>query len=204
MRRDAVIGERANWRDRSFARKDYFAACPRMVDLRRASLVELRSALLRVKAHVPLANTSGLGDVLGQGSEAPSDWTSLLSTSAQLRGSGARLEQVALGSVDRIRLSRAPHKKYKYLLGAGAQSSDRDSEYFCRVSVDTGSPSVRAVAQEAEFFREAAPIPFTPLDPLGKGLAPPAIRPEGLAIALGFIRTFSRMVKDAARVETPF
>ena len=103
------------------------------VDLRRASSVELRSALLRVKKHLPPANTSGLEDVLGQGSEVPSDGTSPLLTSAHMRGFGTRAEQVATKSVDRFRLSRAPHMGYTYLLGYGAQYVGRALEYFGRV-----------------------------------------------------------------------
>ena len=45
---------------------------------------------------------------------------------------------------------------------------------------------------------------FTPYTPPGKGPAPSAIRPEGLSQTLGVLRTLSRMVKDAARVATPF
>ena len=92
-----------------------------MVELRRASPADLRSALLRVKKHLAPANTSGLEHASGQGSEVPSDGTSLLSTTAQFSGAGAQAEKVAMESVDRIRLSRAPNMKYKYLLSRGAQ-----------------------------------------------------------------------------------
>ena len=44
---------------------------------------------------------------------------------------------------------------------------------------------------------------FTPYAPSGKGLAPPAIRPEGLVQTLAVSRPPPRMVKDAARMETP-
>ena len=66
------------------------------VDLRRASLAELRSALLRAKKLLPPANTSGLEGVLGRCCEVPSDGTSLLLAPAQMCGSGARAEQEAL------------------------------------------------------------------------------------------------------------
>ena len=45
---------------------------------------------------------------------------------------------------------------------------------------------------------------FTPYAPSTKGLAPPGVRHEGLVQTLAIFRTPSRMVKDAARVETPF
>ena len=50
-RRDAAIEEYANRSDPLFARKDIFVACPRLVDLRRASLAELRIAFLRLEKH---------------------------------------------------------------------------------------------------------------------------------------------------------
>ena len=105
-----------------------------MVDLRRASSAELRSALLRAKKHLPQSNTSGLEVVLGQGSEVPSDGTSLLSTAARMCGSGTRADQVATVSVGRIRLSRAPHMKCTYLLGDGVQTMGRALEYFRRAA----------------------------------------------------------------------
>ena len=63
---------------------------------------------------------------------------------------------------------------------------------------------VRAVARGREFFCEATRIQYTPYVPPGKGLAMPAMRPEGLSNTLGVLRTLPRMVRDAARVETPF
>ena len=100
-----------------------------MTEVRRASPAEFRAALVRVKKHLPSSNTSGIEDVLGRGGEVPSDGASLLLMAAQFSGSGAQAEKVALESVDRIRLSRAPHMKYKYLLAGGARSMDKASEY---------------------------------------------------------------------------
>ena len=57
------------------------------------------------------------------------------------------------------------------------------------------------MAQEREVFRESLRLLSTPYAPVGGGLAPPMIRPEGLANALGIMRTLSRMVKKAARME---
>ena len=48
-------------------------------------------------------------------------------------GAGAQAEKVAMESVDRIRLSRAPHMKYKYLLSGGVRTMDKALEYFRRV-----------------------------------------------------------------------
>ena len=142
--------------------------------------------------------------VLGQGNDVPSDSTSLLLTTAQLSGPGAQAEKVAMESVDRIRLSRAPHMTYKYLLANGAQYIDEASGYFRRVANQTDNSLVRAAANEREFICEAMRIPHTPYAPSAKVLPHPAIRPEGLASTLGAPRTLSRMLKDAARVETPF
>ena len=63
---------------------------------------------------------------------------------------------------------------------------------------------VCAVALERELICQAMRVLFTPYAPSSKGLAPPVIRPEGLVQTLAIFRTLSRMVKDAARVETPF
>ena len=130
-----------------------------MVELRRALCVELRRTLLRVKEHLPPADTSGLEDALGHGSDVPLDGTSLLLISAQVCGSGRRAELVALESVGRIRLSRFPHMKSKYLVGSGVHGMDRASEYFRRVARGTDMPLVRAVANEREFICVSLSIP---------------------------------------------
>ena len=92
-----------------------------MVGVRRAPPADLRSALLRVKKHLAPADASGFEDALSQGSEAPSDGTSLLLMTTQPSGAGTQAEKGAMESADRIRLSRAPHMGYKYLLPNGAQ-----------------------------------------------------------------------------------
>ena len=117
-----------------------------MVGVRRASPATLHSALLRVKKHLAPANASGLEDVLGQRGEAPSDETSL-STTAQFSGAGAQAGEVAMESVGRIRLSRAPHMKYEYLLSNGAQSTAKTLEYLRRVAKQTDDALVRAAAR---------------------------------------------------------
>ena len=167
--REFVAGEHRNRRDPASICRDIFMVCPWMAELRRASPSELRTALVRVKKRLPLSNMSGIEDVLGHGGEVPSDGTSLLLTPAQFSGVRTQAEKVAMESVGRIRLSRAPHVKYKYLLAGAA---------------------MRILA--------------TSYAPPGKGLAPPSIRPEGLIQTLAVLRTLSRMVKGAARVETPF
>ena len=81
---------------------------------------------------------------------------------------------------------------------------DKAVGYFRRVVKESNDASVQAVATEREIICEAMRVLFTPYAPSGKGLAPPTIRPEGLAQSLAVFRTLSRMVKDAARIETPF
>ena len=107
-------------------------------------------------------------------------------------------------SVDRIRLSRAPRMKDKYLLPNGAQSMDEALEYFRAVAKQMDSPLARAVANEREYICEAMRVLLTPHAPSGKGLARPTIRPGGLTQTLGALRTLFRMAKDAARIGTPF
>ena len=140
---------------------------------------------------------------MGQGSEGPSDCTSLLLTTAQFSGAGTQTEKVATESVDRIRLSRDPHMQNMYLSPNGAQLMDRALEYFRRVAKHTDSPLARAVANEREYICEATRVPFAPYAPSGAGLAPPMIRPVGLTQTPGAFRALSRAVKDAFRVETP-
>ena len=111
--RRAAAEEYKNRCDLLFVRKDIFVVRPWMVDLRCAPSVELRGALLHAKKHLPLANASGSGDVLGQGSDVPSGGTSLFSMPARMCGSGTRAGQVAMEDVDSIRLSRALHMQYK-------------------------------------------------------------------------------------------
>ena len=111
---------------------------------------------------------------------------------------------MATESVDRIRLSRAPHMKYKYLLGNGGRTMDKALEYFRRVAKQTDSPLARAVAYEREFICEVMRILPTPHAPPSRGLAPPTVRLEGMVQTSAVMRALSRMFKDAARAETPF
>ena len=203
-RRESVAGEYKSRRDPASVCRDIFSVCPWVTEVRRASPAELRAALVRVKKRLPPSSTSGIEDVLGHGGEVPSDGASLLLMAAQFSGSGTQAEKVALELADRIRLSRAPRMKYKYLLAGGARSMDKASEHFRRVARQSDGPLARAVASEREFICEAMRILFTPYAPPGKGLAPPTIRPEGLIQTLAVPRTLSRMAKDAARAETPF
>ena len=124
-RRETLADERKSRRDPASVCRDIFSVCPWVAELRRASPAELRTALLCVKKHHPPPNASGLEDVLGRGDEVPSDSTSLLLMTAQFPGAGAQAGKVALESVDRFCLSRAPHMKYKYLLAGGARFVDK-------------------------------------------------------------------------------
>ena len=150
--REAAVEEYKNRCDPLFARKDIFVVCPCMVDLRCASAVELRSALLRG------GHSSGLEEMLGRGSEAPSGGTSLLLTSAQM--CGRRME-----SAGSIRPSRAPHMECKFLLRKGGQCMGCALEYLSRVANETDSTLVRAVAEEREFICEALRMLYTPSVP---------------------------------------
>ena len=71
--REAVIDEYGRRCDPSYVSKDIFNICPRMAEIRRASTSDLRSALLRVKKHLPPANTPGLEAVLGRAGVAQSE-----------------------------------------------------------------------------------------------------------------------------------
>ena len=111
------------------------------LDLRMAGI---RRALLHVKRHLPPANSSGLEVDLGRGSEVPSGGTLFSLMAAQACGSGSRAGRVARGSIDRIRLNRAPHMKFMDLLGTQVLGVRRALEYFRRVAKGTDRVPVRA------------------------------------------------------------
>ena len=190
-RRESVVGEYKDRCDPASVCRDISTACLWVAELRRASPPDLRAALARVKKRRTPSNMSGLEDALGYGGEAPPDGTSLLFMTAQISGAGSQDEKVAMESVGRIRLSRAPHMKYKYLLSGGVRIIDKALGYFRRAAKQCGDPLVRAVASESEFICEAMRILSTPY-------APPSIRPEGLIQKLAALRTLSRMVEDPA------
>ena len=133
-------------------RGDISVVCLWLVELSRAAPAFPRGASQRGKEHWAPANSSGLEDVLGQGSDVPTDGASSLSTTAQCSGSGAPSERVGVESVDRLRLNCAPHLKYKFLLPNAAHSMGRALEYFRRVAKQTDSASARAAAAEREFI----------------------------------------------------
>ena len=76
----------------------------------------------------------------------------------------------------------------------GVQFADTALEYFRQSAKQTDNSLVRAVACEREFICEAMRILYTPYAPPGKGLSPPASRPEGLSNTLGALRALPRMV----------
>ena len=71
---------------------------------------------------------------------------------AQTCGSGSHAAQVAMGSIDRIRLNRAPQMKFEDLLGSNLQGMDRASESFWRIANESENGLVRAVAQDREYI----------------------------------------------------
>ena len=105
----------------------------------------------------------------------------MLLMNAHFSGSGPRAEEVALESANRLRLSSAPHMKFKYLLSGGVQSMDKALEYFRRAVKESNDAVAQAVAADRELFCEAMRVLFTPYAPSGKSLAPPSFRPERLA-----------------------
>ena len=105
---------------------------PWTAELRRASAKELRCALKRVMEGLAPANASGLEYFLGQCSDIPSGGTSFLLLAAQFSGSGARAAKDTTESVDRIRLSRAPHVPNQYRVGSPGDSSGRPGQIFGR------------------------------------------------------------------------
>ena len=99
--------------------------CALSVDIRPATLIQLRRGVLRVKKQLPPANVTGLKDFWGQGEEVSWEGISLLSMAAQAGGLGPRAEKVALESLNRTRLKRTPHTKYKDFLGPLVDSTGR-------------------------------------------------------------------------------
>ena len=91
----------------------------------------------------------------------------MLLTTAQFSGAGTQAEKVAMESADRIRLSRAPHVKFKYLLPNGGQSMDKAPEYFRSVARQPDIALARAVACEREYICDSMRILVTPYAPSG-------------------------------------
>ena len=74
--REAVVDDYKSRRDPMLVCKDISIVRPWMVELRRAPPTESRSVLQRAKKHLAPEKTSDSEDVLGQGSDIPSDGTS--------------------------------------------------------------------------------------------------------------------------------
>ena len=139
----AVIDEYKHRRDSSYVRKDIFNICPRMAETRRAPTSDLRSALLPVKKHLSPADTPGSEDALGRAGEAPEGRRFMESQTCE---AGSRDWQVALESVGRMRLSRAPHMEFKSLLAPTMAPRGRPLEYFRLVAKETDNTLVEALA----------------------------------------------------------
>ena len=73
---------------------------------------------------VVIKNTHSVAS-FGLAGEVPLEGASLPFMAAQTRGAGSRAQQVALASVDRISLGRAPHMKFKVMLGPMVAPVDR-------------------------------------------------------------------------------
>ena len=80
------------------------------------------------------SNSSGLGDALGREGELPAEGTPQLLMAAQYGGSRSRVEEVAPESMDRIRLSRDSHMKFKSLLGPEVSSMAPAADCLRRVA----------------------------------------------------------------------
>ena len=84
--REVVVDEDTHRCDPWYMCKDIFGACPRIVEIRRASTPELRRAVLRVKGRAPPADLSGPGDASGRGGKVLTQGTPPLLMATQLRG----------------------------------------------------------------------------------------------------------------------
>ena len=79
--RESVVDEKKARRDSLSICTDLFVVCPLRGDVRRASPIELRRVILRVK-NPSAPDASGLEDILGRGGEVPAEGTSLLPMAA--------------------------------------------------------------------------------------------------------------------------
>ena len=105
-------------------REEMLVVYPLITEIRRASNLDLRQGIFRMKKHLHPPAVSWLEEIPAQGGEVPSNRPSLLKMAARSRSVGSQAEYVALESLDRIRLSRASHMKYKHLLGGSVVSTD--------------------------------------------------------------------------------
>ena len=115
---------------------------------------------------------------------------------AQRCGAGSRAVQVALESIDRILLYRAPHLAFKTLVG-------RALEFFRRAAKGADSVLARAVARECQYICGAIRILFS-YAPNVNDSAPPVALSVGMCTVLGIIRTLPRIAEDAACVENSY
>ena len=130
--------------------KDILSLRPWMAERRRAAPTEVRGASLRARHNLPPASASVLENVLGRGSEAPSEITPPLLLAAQFRGPGPRAGKVSMESIDRARSNRAPHMEFKHVLGPGVRAMDCALEPFRRVAKESNDVFVKALANERE------------------------------------------------------
>ena len=79
--------------------KDVFVVRPCLAEIRRASSTDLRRGVLRVRKHLQPAGSPFHEDTLGRGGEV---------AASQTCGAGLHAEEVAMESLDRIRLNRVP------------------------------------------------------------------------------------------------
>ena len=147
----------------------------RIVEIRRSPKFQLRQGISRMRKHFPVANLTGLGDILAQGEAVPTDGTSSLWMAAHARCAGSQAERVVMELLDRIRLSRAPHKGYRHLLGRNVTSMHRAVASFNKVIKETDDPMVPALATEREFIYAALRVFFTSHVPLVRGARPPGM-----------------------------
>ena len=148
--------------------KDASAAFPRLVDVRRASPIDLWQGILRVNKRRPPASAPGLGDILGIGSEVPSEGTSLFLMAAQLCGYGSHAEKNVLESLGRIRLGPVPQMSFKRLQSPGVDSSDCTLGNFRVVAKETDNDMARALAKEREASCDSVRMQFAAYAPAAK------------------------------------
>lgn len=148
--------------------KDASAAFPRLVDVRRASPIDLWQGILRVNKRRPPASAPGLGDILGIGSEVPSEGTSLFLMAARLCGYGSHAEKNVLESLGRIRLGPVPQMSFKRLRSPGVDSSDCTLGNFRVVAKETDNDMARALAKEREASCDSVRMQFAAYAPAAK------------------------------------
>ena len=178
--------------------------CPWVITLHKATAEELRTALQYIKRHrAPHDDLLAESQLVGEGGgNAGAALLVMQARSVQGTAPGSASDQFAVRTLEKMKLSNAPHMKYKQLFLEAASTLDSARAYFRRIATESDRPLVVAMAREREFLCEQAEVLFKPYQPVLRNVLPVAPVRLGLVVMYSLMRTMSRRIKDPNRAET--